>query len=48
MEPHTSITVVLVLCLILIVVLYVAGVEVGREITLQTHAGYAAVASAGL
>lgn len=48
MEPHTTITVVLVLCLILIVMLYVAGIEVGRAITLRAHAGYAAVANAGL
>jgi hypothetical protein len=48
MEPQTTISVVLALCLILIVMMYVAGLEVGRKIALQAHAGYTAVASTGL
>jgi hypothetical protein len=42
MDPHIAATMLLVLCLALILVTYVLGVEVGRAGALQQHPGYEA------
>ena len=46
MDPHTAAAVILALCLLLIVVTYVLGVEVGKTLTLLTHPGYGAALQA--
>jgi hypothetical protein len=40
MDPHIAAAVILVLCLVLIIVTYVLGVEVGKASNLLTHPGY--------
>lgn len=40
MDPHIATAVILVLCLVLIIVTYVLGVEVGKASNLLTHPGY--------
>jgi hypothetical protein len=42
MDPHVASATILVLCLILILVTYVLGVEVGKAAKLRTHPGYEA------
>ena len=40
MDPHIAAAVILVLCLVLIIITYVLGVEVGKASNLLTHPGY--------
>ncbi len=40
MDLHTSLAVILVLCLVLVLVVYITGVEVGKASALRTHPGY--------
>jgi hypothetical protein len=42
MEPHIATAVILVLCLALILITYVLGVEVGEARASLTHPGYEA------
>jgi hypothetical protein len=42
MDPRLATAVILVLCVILIVVVYVLGIEVGRASKLRLHPGYEA------
>jgi hypothetical protein len=42
MDPHIASAILLVLCLALILVTYVLGVEVGKTHAMQTHPGYEA------
>jgi hypothetical protein len=42
MDPHTAAATILALCLLLIVVTYVLGLEVGKALNLRTHPGYGA------
>jgi hypothetical protein len=46
MDPRTATAVILVLCLILVVVTYVLGVEVGKASKLRLHSGYEAARAA--
>jgi hypothetical protein len=40
MAPHTAAAIILALCLALIVVSYILGIEVGKASTLLSHPGY--------
>ena len=42
MDPHSAATVILVLCLALVLVVFVLGVEVGKVSVLRAHPGYTA------
>ena len=42
MDPRTATAVILLLCLFLIVLAYVLGVEVGQAAKLRAHPGYEA------
>jgi len=42
MDPHIATAAILVLCLFLIILTYVLGVEVGQAAKLQAHPGYEA------
>ena len=42
MDPHIASAIILVLCLALILITYVLGVEVGKAAKLQSHPGYEA------
>ena len=46
MEPHVTVTILLTLCLMLILLTYTAGIEVGRASSVI--AAHAAIAGAGL
>ena len=40
MTPHIAAAITLALCLVLIVITYVLGIEVGKASTLLAHPGY--------
>jgi hypothetical protein len=42
MDPRLTVVLILVLCLLLIIPIYILGVEVGAASKLRTHPGYEA------
>jgi hypothetical protein len=46
MDPHATAAIILLLCLALLIITYVLGIEVGRASALLSHPGYGAALQA--
>jgi hypothetical protein len=47
MNQHITLAIVVVMCLVLVVLVYVAGIDVGRSMSLQDQSGYVDYVRAG-